>query len=162
MCLGGQENGLFRSESRVGRGERGAVTHKDNKISLQIAYILRALPYIRPLMLRKLLILVLALSLGTAATASEWLLPVQVEVEQAVPAADDADAPAPQHFFENLQILPASSSGLQWQQVLPDALYSVGYQLSVHTPFSTRQLLPDAVIQLNRVLFTHIMPALAP
>lgn len=113
-------------------------------------------------MLRKLLILVLALSLGTAATASEWLLPVQVEVEQALPAADDADAPAPQYFFENLQILPASSSSLQWQQVLPDALYSVGYRLSVLRPFSTRQLLPDAVIQLNRVLFTHIMPALAP
>jgi hypothetical protein len=113
-------------------------------------------------MMRKLLILVLALSLGTVATASEWLLPVHVVAEQAVPATEDADAPAPQHFFENLQILPASSSGLQWQQVLPDALYSVGYRLSVLTPFSTRQLLPDAVIQLNRVLFTHIMPALAP
>lgn len=113
-------------------------------------------------MLRKLFILVLALTLGIAATASEWLLPTEVAVEQAVPATDDAEAPAPQHFFENLQILPASSSGLQWQQVLPDALYSVGYRLSVLRPISTRQPLPDAVIQLNRVLFTHIMPALAP
>jgi hypothetical protein len=113
-------------------------------------------------MLRKLLILVLALSLGTAATASDWLLPAQVVVEQGSQCPEDAEAPAAQHFFESLQILPAPSSGLQWQQALPDALYSVGYSLAEPGHFPAHQLLPDAVILLNRVLFTHIMPALAP
>ncbi|MDP2189274.1 MAG: hypothetical protein Q8J69_11395 [Sphingobacteriaceae bacterium] len=113
-------------------------------------------------MLRKLLILVLALSLGTAATASDWLLPAQVAVEQGAQPSDATDAPAPQHFFESFQILPTPSSGLYWQQALPDALHSGDYFLTQSAHITVGQLLPDAVIQLNRVLFTHIMPALAP
>lgn len=113
-------------------------------------------------MLRKLLILVLALSLGTAATASEWLLSVPAVVEQSAHDQEATDAPAPQHFFESLQIIPAQLGGIQWQQTLPEAQYPVGCQLRVWQPFLAGDVLPDAVIQRQRVLFTRIMPALAP
>lgn len=140
----------------------GHLDSKDNKISLQIACILYALPYIRLLMLRKLLILVLALSLGTAATASEWLVPAHVVVAQAAHDQEATDAPAPQHFFESLQIIPAQLGGIHWEQTLPEAQHPVGYRLPVQQPFLACDVLPDAVIQRQRVLFTHIMPALAP
>jgi len=113
-------------------------------------------------MLHKLSILVLALSLGTVATTSDWLLLAPVGIEQSAQTTDTSDEPAPKQFFESLQIILVQSGGLQWQQALPEAQYAVGYSLAKLQHFSLDDLRPDAVIQLNRILFTHIMPSLAP
>jgi hypothetical protein len=122
-----------------------------------------ALQYIRRLMMRKLLILLLALTLGTAATASEWLQPVEVEsVQTAANAEQESQPSGSQHYFETLQIIPSPVNGLQLTAFWSDAVSDWGMSSLLALPRSAGVFLPAAIIRLNRVLYTRIMPAQAP
>lgn len=114
-------------------------------------------------MLRKLLILVLALTLGTVATASEWLQPVVVEAVQLEAEAETESAPSgSQHYFEPLQIIPSPVNGLQLTTFWSDAVSDWGISSLLALPRTSGVFLPAAIIRLNRVLYTRIMPAQAP
>lgn len=115
--------------------------------------------------MRKLLILILAASLATAATASEWLIPafsgLELAASSAAEAASEEDA-APQLYFESLQIIQTHISGFQLQQGISTAFISVPIEAAARAHWCWITALPASIILFNRVLFTHIMPSLAP
>lgn len=112
--------------------------------------------------MRKLLILLLAISLATAATASEWLVPALGSVElsaAAAPAEEDAE---PQLYFESLQIIQTHISGFQLQAALPTSNVEAPSLTANRVPWCWSAALPASIILFNRLLFTRIMPSLAP
>jgi hypothetical protein len=116
-----------------------------------------------PLMMRKLCILMLVFSLATAATATEWLLPV-TSTELSQPGSPDeaaSDAP-PQHYFEPLQLLPVHLSGLQIRAEWPQTLPAAPVVLSEIKAAGNHQRLPEALIHRQKVLLTCTMQAQAP
>jgi hypothetical protein len=112
--------------------------------------------------MRKLLILLLAISLATAATASEWLVPAMGNQEVSAAAASTEDDAEPQLYFESLQIIQTPISGFQLQQVLPTAFVEVPTEAAARVHWCWTTALPASIILFNRLLFTHIMPSLAP
>ncbi|MFN3529693.1 MAG: hypothetical protein ACK417_07210 [Bacteroidia bacterium] len=115
-------------------------------------------------MLRKLLIVVLVFSLSSAATASEWLLPLDGEHMLAGYGLSDeaAEEEVPQHFIEPLQSLPIHISGFQLRAEMPQS--APAHQVFVTNAVIDRahEKRPEALIHRQKVLLTCTMQALAP
>lgn len=86
---------------------------------------------------------------------------VEMAAAEAAEAASEEDA-APQLYFESLQIIQTHISGFQLQQVLPTAFVEAPSEAAARVHWCWTTALPASIILFNRLLFTHIMPSLAP
>lgn len=112
-------------------------------------------------MWRKLSILWAALSLLVAASVVNGVQPVQTElpVEKAAAAAEDQQ---PQQELKGLQLLPQQHGPVSLRVLLPAMpIWSVfaDEDREIEVP---RSSMPDALIEAQQLLFTHIIPSLAP
>lgn len=113
-----------------------------------------------PPMWRKLNIGLMALSLLLAASVAEWVKPVEAQssVEKTAQAPEDQ----PVQEVKALQYLPQQQGPVALRVLLPAMpIWSVfaGEDREQEVP---RSMMPDALIDVHQLLFTHIIPSLAP
>ncbi len=111
-------------------------------------------------MWRKLNIGLMALSLLLAASVAEWVKPAEAKVSVEKTAQSPEEQPVQE--VKALQLLPQQQGPVALRVLLPAMpIWSVfaGEDREQEVPRST---IPDALIGMQQLLFTHIMPSLAP
>ena len=111
-------------------------------------------------MWRKLNIVWLALSLLVAASVAEWAMPTSLHAS--TEKATDATGDETTHEVKALQLLPQQQGPVALRVLLPAMpIWSV-FQDEDREQEVPRATLPDALIDVHQLLFTHIIPSLAP
>jgi hypothetical protein len=111
-------------------------------------------------MWRKFNIVWLALSLLVAASVAEWAAPAPVaaSTEQATDTSEENTT----HEVKALQLLPQQQGPVALRVLLPAMPIWRVFEGEDREQELPRASLPDALIDLHQVLFTHIIPSLAP
>jgi hypothetical protein len=114
-----------------------------------------------PPMWRKLNIVWLALSLLVAASVANWaeLAPTHNALEK---AANQPEEQTPKQEVKALQLLPQQQGPVALRVLLPALpIWSV-FDSEDREQEVPRSTTPDALISVHQLLFTHIIPSLAP